>query len=100
MVGNYDASSDPDTKEQANLQWAQGQAGEDRVHVVLSEEHGWLFVGIYDGFNGPDAPDFLMSNLILQSTRSSRAFFGIRMTLGLIVFVLEEAQKRKRPLEL
>ncbi|CAK9201172.1 unnamed protein product [Sphagnum troendelagicum] len=63
MVGNYDASSDPDTKEQANLQWAQGKAGEDRVHVVLSEEHGWLFVGIYDGFNGPDAPDFLMSNL-------------------------------------
>eukprot|EP01018_Ginkgo_biloba_P008492 Gb_11314 [translate_table: standard] len=46
-----------------NLQWAQGKAGEDRVHVVLSEEHGWLFVGIYDGFNGPDAPDFLMSNL-------------------------------------
>jgi hypothetical protein len=45
------------------LQWAQGKAGEDRVHVVLSEEHGWLFVGIYDGFNGPDAPDFLMSNL-------------------------------------
>ncbi|CAK9874067.1 unnamed protein product [Sphagnum jensenii] len=41
----------------------QGKAGEDRVHVVLSEEHGWLFVGIYDGFNGPDAPDFLMSNL-------------------------------------
>ncbi|CAN6467471.1 unnamed protein product [Victoria cruziana] len=46
-----------------NLQWAHGKAGEDRVHVVLSEEHGWLFVGIYDGFNGPDAPDFLMSNL-------------------------------------
>ncbi|KAH9302609.1 hypothetical protein KI387_014192, partial [Taxus chinensis] len=46
-----------------NLQWAQGKAGEDRVHVVLSEEHGWLFVGIYDGFNGPDAPEFLMCNL-------------------------------------
>ncbi|XP_058099211.1 probable protein phosphatase 2C 23 [Magnolia sinica] len=46
-----------------NLQWAQGKAGEDRVHVVLSEEHGWLFVGIYDGFNGPDAPDYLLSNL-------------------------------------
>ncbi len=30
---------------------------------MLSEEHGWLFVGIYDGFNGPNAPDFLMSNL-------------------------------------
>ncbi|RWR94480.1 Protein phosphatase 2C PP2C-like domain-containing protein [Cinnamomum micranthum f. kanehirae] len=46
-----------------NLQWAHGKAGEDRVHVVLSEEQGWLFVGIYDGFTGPDAPDFLMSYL-------------------------------------
>lgn len=47
----------------SNLQWAQGKAGEDRVHVVVSEEHGWMFVGIYDGFNGPDAPDYLLSNL-------------------------------------
>ncbi|XP_018682068.2 probable protein phosphatase 2C 4 isoform X1 [Musa acuminata AAA Group] len=46
-----------------NLQWAQGKAGEDRVHVVVSEEHGWVFVGIYDGFNGPDATDYLLSNL-------------------------------------
>ncbi|KAM7277695.1 hypothetical protein ACFE04_004829 [Oxalis oulophora] len=46
-----------------HLQWAQGKAGEDRLHVVVSEEHGWVFVGIYDGFNGPDAPDFLASNL-------------------------------------
>ncbi|KAL2548009.1 putative protein phosphatase 2C 23 [Forsythia ovata] len=47
----------------SNVHWALGKAGEDRVHVVVSEEHGWLFVGIYDGFNGPDAPEFLMSNL-------------------------------------
>ncbi|KAH6765639.1 pol-like 5 [Perilla frutescens var. hirtella] len=46
-----------------NLQWAQGKAGEDRVHVVVSEENGWIFVGIYDGFNGPDATDYLLSNL-------------------------------------
>ncbi|KAK6140245.1 hypothetical protein DH2020_026043 [Rehmannia glutinosa] len=46
-----------------NLQWAQGKAGEDRVHIVISEEHGWIFVGIYDGFNGPDATDFLLNNL-------------------------------------
>lgn len=46
-----------------NLQWAHGKAGEDRVHVVLSEEQGWLFIGIYDGFSGPDAPEFLMSHL-------------------------------------
>nr|XP_016467589.1 PREDICTED: probable protein phosphatase 2C 4 [Nicotiana tabacum] len=54
---------DDDSLENQNLQWAQGKAGEDRVHVVVSEEHGWVFVGIYDGFNGPDAPDFLVTNL-------------------------------------
>ncbi|KAF3794416.1 phosphatase 2C 32 protein [Nymphaea thermarum] len=57
------ATSVGEHSDSRNLQWAHGKAGEDRVHVVLSEEHGWLFVGIYDGFNGPDAPDFLMSNL-------------------------------------
>ncbi|VFQ89391.1 unnamed protein product [Cuscuta campestris] len=46
-----------------NVQWAQGKAGEDRVHVVISEEHDLVFVGIYDGFNGPDATDFLLQNL-------------------------------------
>ncbi|KAK6231421.1 PPM-type phosphatase-like domain - like 10 [Theobroma cacao] len=46
-----------------NLQWAQGKAGEDRTHLVVSEEDGWIFVGIYDGFSGPDAPDHLLSNL-------------------------------------
>ncbi|XP_065023733.1 probable protein phosphatase 2C 23 [Musa acuminata AAA Group] len=46
-----------------NLHWAQGKAGEDRTHVVVSEEHGWVFVGIYDGFNGPDATDYLLVNL-------------------------------------
>ncbi|XP_050233818.1 protein phosphatase 2C 29 [Mercurialis annua] len=50
-------------REESNVQWALGKAGEDRVHVVVSEEQGWLFVGIYDGFNGPDAPEFLMGNL-------------------------------------
>ncbi|PON36718.1 Protein phosphatase [Parasponia andersonii] len=54
---------DDDSFESQNLQWAQGKAGEDRVHVVVSEEHGWVFVGIYDGFNGPDAPDYLLANL-------------------------------------
>ncbi|XP_073033799.1 probable protein phosphatase 2C 23 [Primulina eburnea] len=46
-----------------NVQWAQGKAGEDRVHIVVSEEHSWVFVGIYDGFNGPDATNFLLNNL-------------------------------------
>ncbi|KAL9687822.1 hypothetical protein QQ045_032229 [Rhodiola kirilowii] len=48
--------------EESNVHSALGEACEDRVHVVVSEEHGWLFVGIYDGFNGPDAPEFLMAN--------------------------------------
>ena len=33
------------------------------MHVVVPEEQGWMFVGIYDGFNGPDAPEFLVNNL-------------------------------------
>ncbi|KAH0927611.1 hypothetical protein HID58_019867 [Brassica napus] len=49
--------------EEPKIQWAEGKAGEDRVHVILSEENGWLFVGIYDGFNGPDPPDYLLNNL-------------------------------------
>ncbi|CAM8885864.1 unnamed protein product [Rhodiola kirilowii] len=48
--------------EESNVHWALEKAGEDRFHVVVSEEHGWLFVGIYDGFNGPDAPEFLLAN--------------------------------------
>ncbi|GMN58715.1 hypothetical protein TIFTF001_027814 [Ficus carica] len=61
---DYDEEEDEDNSLRSqNLQWAQGKAGEDRVHIVISEEHGWVFVGIYDGFNGPDAPDYLLSNL-------------------------------------
>ncbi|CAL5429536.1 unnamed protein product [Camellia sinensis] len=69
FVGRKDVGSAVDGGESeakvegSNVQWALGKAGEDRVHVVVSEEHGWLFVGIYDGFNGPDAPEFLMGNL-------------------------------------
>lgn len=61
--GDEDGPSELEYKHTHNLQWAHGKAGEDRVHVVLSEEQGWLFIGIYDGFSGPDAPDFLMSHL-------------------------------------
>ncbi|KAK7833531.1 protein phosphatase 2c 29 [Quercus suber] len=58
--GNANAGDSEARNESDNVQWALGKAGEDRVHVVVSEEQGWLFVGIYDGFNGPDAPEFLM----------------------------------------
>ncbi|XP_055818309.1 probable protein phosphatase 2C 40 [Solanum dulcamara] len=42
---------------------AGGAAGEDRVQAVCSEENGSLFCGIYDGFNGRDAADFLAGTL-------------------------------------
>ncbi|KAI3459272.1 hypothetical protein Pfo_015935 [Paulownia fortunei] len=42
---------------------AGGAAGEDRVQAVCSEENGWLFCAIYDGFNGRDAADFLAGRL-------------------------------------
>lgn len=45
------------------VQMAGGAAGEDRVQAVCSEENGWLFCGIYDGFNGRDAADFLAGTL-------------------------------------
>nr|XP_010919870.1 probable protein phosphatase 2C 26 [Elaeis guineensis] len=58
-----------------NVQWAHGKAGEDRVHVVVSEEHRWLFVGIYDGFNGPEAPEFLVGNLYRSVFDELRGLF-------------------------
>ncbi|KAL8167184.1 hypothetical protein V2J09_008683 [Rumex salicifolius] len=45
------------------VQVAGGAAGEDRVQAVCSEEDGWLFCAIYDGFNGRDAADFLACTL-------------------------------------
>ncbi|KAJ7955087.1 Phosphatase 2C family protein [Quillaja saponaria] len=47
----------------AEVQVAGGAAGEDRVQAVCSEENGWLFCAIYDGFNGRDAADFLAGTL-------------------------------------
>ena len=46
-----------------DVQMAGGAAGEDRVQAVCSEENGWLFCGVYDGFNGHDAADFLAGTL-------------------------------------
>ncbi|KAK8965499.1 putative protein phosphatase 2C 26 [Platanthera guangdongensis] len=58
-----------------SVQWAHGKAGEDRVHVVISEEQKWLFVGIYDGFNGPEAPEFLVGNLYRSVFNELRGLF-------------------------
>ncbi|XP_065863641.1 probable protein phosphatase 2C 40 [Euphorbia lathyris] len=60
------ASDSPRTEGFLNgieVQVAGGAAGEDRVQAVCSEENGWLFCGIYDGFNGRDAADFLAGTL-------------------------------------
>ncbi|XP_065852674.1 probable protein phosphatase 2C 4 [Euphorbia lathyris] len=62
-LNHHDDDESLFSTESRNLQWAQGKAGEDRVHIVISDENEWVFVGIYDGFNGPDAPDYLLSNL-------------------------------------
>ncbi|KAF3330513.1 hypothetical protein FCM35_KLT03867 [Carex littledalei] len=63
VAGTFQKPCDEGKSDPGAVHWAQGKAGEDRVHVVYSEEHQLLFVGIYDGFNGPDAPDFLLANL-------------------------------------
>ncbi|XP_020106783.1 probable protein phosphatase 2C 39 isoform X2 [Ananas comosus] len=46
-----------------DVQMAGGAAGEDRVQAVCSEENGLLFCGVYDGFNGRDAADYLAGTL-------------------------------------
>ncbi|KAI4386325.1 hypothetical protein MLD38_004266 [Melastoma candidum] len=46
-----------------DVQTAGGAAGEDRVQAVCSEDNEWLFCGVYDGFNGRDAADYLAGTL-------------------------------------
>ncbi|OIV94056.1 hypothetical protein TanjilG_06356 [Lupinus angustifolius] len=79
-----------EAKNESNVQWALGKAGEDRVHVVVSEEQGWLFVGIYDGFNGPDAPEFLMGNL----------YRAVHNELQGLFWEIEKSEESNNPLNL
>lgn len=58
-----DSYNDSFLSNSTDVQVAGGAAGEDRVQAVHSEENGWLFCGIYDGFNGRDAADFLAGTL-------------------------------------
>ncbi|TVU04408.1 hypothetical protein EJB05_50012, partial [Eragrostis curvula] len=76
----------------ARVQWARGKAGEDRVHVVVSEEHGWMFVGIYDGFNGPDATDYLVEHLYASVCRELNA--GV---MAATAAAAEDDDRRRRP---
>lgn len=59
----YDSSRSEGFLNAKEVQVAGGAAGEDRVQAVCSEENGWLFCAIYDGFNGRDAADFLAGTL-------------------------------------
>jgi len=75
MSSNGDLSLDDtssDSFRSENIHWAQGKDGEYKVHVVISKEHGWIFMRIYDGFNGPDAPDYLLKNLYTSIYRELR----------------------------
>ncbi|KAG6470345.1 hypothetical protein ZIOFF_071412 [Zingiber officinale] len=49
------------------VQMAGGAAGEDRVQAVCSEENGFLFCAVFDGFNGRDAADFLAGTFLGDS---------------------------------
>ncbi|KAM3262810.1 hypothetical protein ACQJBY_053122 [Aegilops geniculata] len=71
-VSNMDSFGDGNHRSPPsdNVQWAQGMAGEDRFQVAVSEERGWVFVGIYDGFLGPDATDYLFANLHVAVDRA------------------------------
>ncbi|OEL37814.1 Protein phosphatase 2C 35, partial [Dichanthelium oligosanthes] len=75
------------------LQWAQGKAGEDRVHIVVSEERGWVFVGIYDGFNGPDATDFLVSHLYAAVHRELRGLLWDQQVLKALARALRKTEE-------
>ncbi|KAK9075618.1 hypothetical protein SSX86_003944 [Deinandra increscens subsp. villosa] len=88
---------DLDVKTESDVQWALGKAGEDRVHVVVSEEHGWLFVGIYDGFNGPDAPEFLMGNLYKATYKELEGLFWDSEELSLSQSCQQVLQEEEAP---
>ena len=46
-LGSLDAAASCGTNS-AGLQWLLGNAGKDRVHIVVLKEGGWMFVEIYE----------------------------------------------------
>ncbi|KAK9266314.1 hypothetical protein L1049_017780 [Liquidambar formosana] len=92
------------------VQVAGGAAGEDRVQAVCSEENGWLFCAIYDGFNGRDAADFLAGTLyetiILyfnlldwESEEDFVAADGLGLD-GSLQYTLKDSHNEKNPLRI
>lgn len=63
QIASFSGSDRSSFLHAGDVQMAGGAAGEDRVQAVCSEDNGWLFCGIYDGFNGRDAADFLAGTL-------------------------------------
>ncbi|KAH7446723.1 hypothetical protein KP509_01G070600 [Ceratopteris richardii] len=61
----------------ADAEVAGGAAGEDRVQVIHSEGHDWLFCAIYDGFNGRDAADFLAGTLYDKISKNLAGFVNV-----------------------
>ena len=82
MDGSDSDKIESASEEEPKIQWAQGKAGDDRVHIILSEENGWLFVGIYDGFSGPDPPDYLLNNLYTAVLKELKGFITPRPAHG------------------
>jgi len=90
---NGDALVDPTTFLNAlDVKLAGGAAGQDRVQAVCSEENGWLYCGVYDGFSGRDAADFLagtlyeniaseLNNNLLEASSSSSYREGVQRCL-------------------
>ncbi|KAJ3675827.1 hypothetical protein LUZ60_004869 [Juncus effusus] len=60
---SYSPTESPNFLNLTDVRTAGGPAGEDRVQAVCSEKDGFLFCGIYDGFNGRDCADFLAVTL-------------------------------------
>jgi hypothetical protein len=85
---SYLLISYPISVSSAGLQWVQGKAGEDRVYIVVSKKQGWMFVAIYDGFNDPDATDFLQVLKVLLNVVASIGCRGNFFMHGLLTRIL------------
>jgi hypothetical protein len=53
----------------------QGKTDEDRVNIMVSGEWGWVFVGIYDSFNGRDLRFGFGEEIELSKIQSRRRRF-------------------------
>ncbi|CAJ2635550.1 unnamed protein product [Trifolium pratense] len=52
-----------------------------RMHIVICEEHGWAYVGIYDEFNCRDATNYLVNNIFYAVHDSLKGFYVIEIEI-------------------